>query len=287
MRPSIFQRPAWMCGSPSHTCFLPHPPKPTGKPEPISYSLPTSPVPIPQRSWTRPPSPTPQSSWTLSSPGLPHGSPHPLAPSFLHAPTCLVPLPLPASRPAPGPGSLLRMRTAGRPRRRRAAQCAAVLRPPDSQPPRCAGGVTSGAAGPDPGGGGRHGAPTRAPPVPALTASSCFRFTSSASSRRVSGICGGAALLCIAMLCRGGRWRGQAGGGPCAPPPARGRPPRHCACARGFRRLAVPRRAPARGLARALPGGPQCWALLFVLAEFLHHKFTVSKIRPLRSLLSE
>ena len=63
-------------------------------------------------------------------------------------------------------------------------------------------GVTNGPErlGPDPETGTSAGAPTRAPPVPALTASSCFRFTSSASSRRVSGICGGAALLCIAML---------------------------------------------------------------------------------------
>lgn len=107
-------------------------------------------------------------------------------------------LPLPGSAPRPpGPG----FRTARKPRHRRAAECAARPRaaglPAAAQCPRSNGLVS-------PGWGlearSRRGTSTGSPRCQPLTASSCFRFTSSASSRRVSGICGGAALLCIAML---------------------------------------------------------------------------------------
>lgn len=76
--------------------------------------------------------------------------------------------------------------------------------------------------------------PPRRPRAP-LTASSCLRFTSSANSRRVSGICGGPpALACSAAMAaaacagRAGLRRGAAGGSAehRSAPPHRTAPPR-------------------------------------------------------------
>lgn len=186
--------------SPPTSVSYPTSPEPTAKPEPISSTLPAR---LPPNRSKSPGPPALIQPAGLADPRrrrLPHGSPHPRAPTSLHASAGLASLPLPRSAPrprlpAPDPPGREAEAPAGRAMRSRpqaGGLPAAALRPGSNERP--------GAAGPGPGDGGKRGGFTRAPPVPALTASSCFRFTSSASSRRVSGICGGAALLCIAML---------------------------------------------------------------------------------------
>jgi len=186
--------------SPPTSVSYPTSPEPTAKPEPIFSTLPARL--LPNRSESPEPPALIQPA-ELADPRrrrAPTRKPPPAAPPSLHASAGLASLPLPRSAPrprlpAPDPPDREAEAPAGRATRSRpqaGGLPAAALRPGSNERPE--------AAGPDPETGARAGAPTPAPPVPALTASSCFRFTSSASSRRVSGICGGAALLCIAML---------------------------------------------------------------------------------------
>lgn len=236
--------------SPPTSVSYPTSPEPTAKPEPISSTLPAR---LPPNRSKSPEPPALIQPAGLADPRrrrLPHGSPHPRAPTSLHASAGLASLPSPAPRPAPG--SRRQIRPAGKPRRRRAAQCAAVLRPADSQPPRCARGVTNGPErlGPGPETGASAGVSPGHPrcrPSPPAPASASRAPPAPAGCRGFV-----AAPPCCASPC----WAEAGGGGGSArlgAVPSRHRPPG------GARRHTAPARA-ASGGALGAPQSSRQWA---------------------------
>lgn len=248
MRPSILQRPDWVTRCPSHPRLLPHPPQsppasPTRSPAARRHARPypaeiapllalAHPAELTDTRLSRlPPRPAPQ------APSRPHAPPPGSAPA--PAPARPAPAPAPPRREAEAPAGRGMRSPASGPGLR-----AAALRPRGNGPARRAGAGRRGGRGP-PGAPGPE--PHRQLLLPLHELRQLPPGVRDLRRRRL--------VVHRHVGLRQAAAR-RAWGGPCAPPPARGRPRRIAPA----RRLPGPRRAArwASG-SRASQKGPRWW----------------------------